>query len=137
LIGVHLESRVVEKGMTLDDAANSLILDGVDTVRVRDYLDRIGLNNSDRMMRVQELYTKEEREIIQRWILQAAYLPDAAFNLAEDANRVAEIGLSRIRSSLPQWAAVYYNGHVKFSREHQLRLIKKRDDPLNSEHLFH
>ena len=88
--------------MTLDDAANSLILDGVDTVRVRDYLDRIGLNNSDRMIRVQELYTKEEREIIQRWILQAPYLPDAAFNLAEDANRVTEIVLSRIRSSLPQ-----------------------------------
>ena len=121
--------------MTLDDAANSLILDGVDTVRVRDYLDRIGLNNSDRMMRVQELYTNEEREIILRWILQAPYLPDAAFNLAEDANRVAEIVLSQIRSSLPQWAAVYYNGHVKFSREHQLRLIKKRDDPLNPEHL--
>jgi hypothetical protein len=68
LIGVHLESRI-EKGMTLDDAANSLILDGVDTVRVRDYLDRIGLKDSDRMKEVRELYTSEEQDIIQRWIL--------------------------------------------------------------------
>jgi hypothetical protein len=68
LIGVHLESRI-EKGMTLDDAANSLIMDGVDTVRVRDYLNRIGLKNSDRMKEVRELYTSEEQDIIQRWIL--------------------------------------------------------------------
>jgi len=68
LIGVHLESRI-EKGMTLDDAANSLILDGVDTVRVRDYLNRIGLKDSDRMKEVRELYTSEEQDIIQRWIL--------------------------------------------------------------------
>ncbi len=134
LIGVHLESRV-EQGMTLDDAANSLIMDGVDTVRVRNYLDRVELNHSDRMKQVQELYTNEEREIIQRWILESPYVPDAGGNLAEDANRVAEIVLFPIRSSLPQWAAVYYNGQVKFSREHQLRLIKKRDDLLNPEHL--
>jgi hypothetical protein len=35
LIGVHLESRI-EAGMTLDDAANSLILDGGEAGRVRD-----------------------------------------------------------------------------------------------------
>ena len=134
LIGVHLESRI-EKGMTLDDAANSLILDGVDTVRVRDYLDRIGLKNPERMKQVQELYTKEEQDIIQRWILKAPYSPDDDGDLAGDANRVAEIVLFPIRSSLPQWAAVYYNGHIKFSREHQLRLIKKRDDLLNPSYL--
>ena len=134
LIGVHLESGI-EAGMTLDDAANSLILDGVEAVRVRDYLDRIGLNTSDRMKQVEELFTREERDIIQRWILKAPYQPDDGGNLAEDANRVAEIVLFPIRSSLPQWAAVYHNGQVKFSREHQLRLIKKRDELLKPEHL--
>jgi hypothetical protein len=129
LIGVHLETRV-EEGMTIDDAANSLILDGVDTVRVRAYLDRVGLNNSDRLEQLQKLYTREEIEIIQRWILKAPYLPDDDGTLAGDANRVAEIVLFRIRRSLPQWAEVYHNGKVQFSREHQLRLIKKRDDLL-------
>jgi len=65
LIGVHLETRM-EEGMTFDDAVNSLILDGVDTVRIRDYLDRFGLNNSDRLEKLQKLYTREENNIIQR-----------------------------------------------------------------------
>ncbi len=132
-IGVHLEKRI-EEGMTLDDAANSLILDGVDTVRISDYLDRVGLNSSDRLEQVQKLYTREENQIIHRWILKTPYLPDDG-NLVEDANRVAEIVLLPIRTTLPQWAVVYRDGQVKFSREHQLKLIKKRDDLLNPTYL--
>ncbi|MGI9571651.1 MAG: hypothetical protein ACR2PH_18360, partial [Desulfobulbia bacterium] len=75
-IGVHLETRLAS-GMHLDDAVNELIVAGVDTERLNQYLKREELHHPERMEEIEKLYTKEENNAIQSWLLDAPLDPQA------------------------------------------------------------
>jgi hypothetical protein len=134
-IGVHLETRMAQ-GMSIDEAISSLLVDGLEVTRVQQYVGRIGIKDGYRLEEVEELYTKEENAIIQRWILRAPYQPDARDDSAAIANRVAEIVLLPVRTSLPQWMGRYNDGRLATSRVHQLKALRKRDGLLEPIFLF-
>lgn len=134
-IGVHIEVRLAS-GMHLDDAANELIISGVDTERLNQYLKHNELRHPERMEEIDQLYTKEENQAIQSWLIDSPLDPQADGEKMWNAARVAEIVLFPIRTSLPQWAAVCSDGNIAFGREHQLRAIRARDQLLEPRFLF-
>ncbi len=75
---------------------------------------------------IESLYNKDEQRVIEQWITQAPIKAD--HNDLTSANSVADIALSNVKDSLPQWSVCYEDGSVEYSRDLKLSLVKKRDE---------
>ncbi len=85
-------------------------------------------------MIIPSLYTREDQEVIERWIEHSPIVPER--DDLNDANRVAEIALSSVQRRLPQGVSIREDASMVIGRKTWNCSVPMRNDLLFPMHLL-